>query len=92
MKTEKFAIEIEGKMVDFIAVFGRHAPISTILSTELECTECKGKDHYAPYKFSSEYHKNEKDNRRVWLCANSKCPTMQLENVPSTYKPNEERM
>lgn len=89
MKQENFAIETEGKMVDFIAVFGRHAQIPTILSTELQCTECKGKDHYAPYKYSVEYYNHTKDNRRVWICANSKCPTMQLENVPSTYKPKE---
>lgn len=87
MKNENFAIEKEGKIVDFIAVHGRHASISPTLSTDMECSECKGKDHYAPYEFSASDYGHGKDIRRVWICANPSCPTMQIKNIPSTYDP-----
>lgn len=87
MKKELFAFEKEGKIVEFIAVFGRHAPIPPTMSTELKCTECKGTDHFAPYEFSNEGNGKPVDVRRVWICGNPKCPTMQLKNIPSTYDP-----
>lgn len=87
MKKEVFAHETEGKMVDFIAVFGRHAPIPTTLSTDLECSECKGKAHYAPYMYSPTQQGQQADIRRVWICGNRQCPTMQLKNIPTTYDP-----
>jgi hypothetical protein len=87
MKKELFATEKEGKIVDFMAVFGRQAQIPSRMSTDLECSECKGKEHYAPYKFSAEYPGQIVDNRRVWICANPQCPTMQMKNIPSTYDP-----
>jgi hypothetical protein len=87
MKKNCFATEIEGKIVHFMAVFGRHAEIKPTLSTELVCSDCKGKEHYAPYKFASEYPGQVVDNRRVWICGNPLCPTMELKNIPSTYDP-----
>lgn len=87
MKKEFFATEKEGKIVEFMAVFGRHAPIAPTLSTALTCSECKGADHYAPYAFSSADHGHGKNVRRVWICANAQCPTMQMKNIPSTYDP-----
>lgn len=84
-KKPPFPYEVEGKIVHFMAVFGRHAEITPTLSTELQCSECKGTKHYAPYKFVSEYPGQVVDNKRVWICGNSQCDTMQLKNIPSTY-------
>lgn len=80
-KKPSLPTEKEGKIVDYIAVVGRYAPIDPIMSTSICCTSCKGTEHYAPYMFSPPLGQSEPNMERVWICANLDCETMQLENI-----------
>ncbi len=61
----------KGELVDVIAVLGGWRSLSKpTVSTELVCPICDGRDHYVVY-----CRKYEKDQRKVWVCANGICET-----------------
>lgn len=78
----------KGKIVELIATIDGWSKLtSPTLSTDLECTVCSNREHYAVCVDPVS------DHRRVWICANGFCETNKrsMKTVATTTLPKPQR-